>query len=338
MVVGIKKQLIRNIATMITALGMIGTASAEQGFDLQGHRGARGLAPENTLHGFAKALEIGVTTLELDVGVTKDDTVVVIHNSRLEPEIARAANGEWLRESGPAVNSLTLSEIKTFDVGRLNPEERYGKRYPDQVAVDGARVPTLAEVFDLVNKSGNSKVRFNIESKLNPDRPELSLAPEQFATKVIDVIRKYKFEDRVTFQSFDWRTLQAAQRIAPEITTSYLSVNQSWLNNLQTGQPGASPWLAGFDIDDYDGSTPHAIKAAGGSVWSSYHKEVTTKSIDTAHKLGLRVKVWTVNDKPRMEELIDMGVDGIITDFPNLLREVLVEREIEVPPSTPVTP
>jgi len=323
---------------MVTALGMIGAATAAQGFDLQGHRGARGLAPENTLPGFAEALGVGVTTLELDVGVTQDGVVVVIHNPRLEPEIARAANGDWLSESGPAVNSLTLLEIKTFDVGRLNPKERYGKRFPDQVAIDGTRVPTLAEVFELVNKSGNTSVRFNIESKLHPDRPELSLPPEQFATAVIDVIRQYKLEDRVAFQSFDWRTLQAAQRIAPEIITSYLSVNQSWLNNLQTGQPGASPWLAGFDIDDYDGSTPHAVKAAGGSIWSSYHKEVSPDSIAAAHKLGLLVKVWTVNDKPRMEELIDMGVDGIITDFPNLLREVLIERKIDVPPPTPVNP
>jgi glycerophosphoryl diester phosphodiesterase len=346
-----RKGLTKKMTTTIAAIGIAGglagglsggiaegIAGAAPGFDLQGHRGARGLMPENSLPGFAKALSIGVSTLELDVGVTKDGHVVVIHNPRMEPEIARTANGSWLTESGPAINSLTLDEVKSFDIGRLNPNSRYGGRYPDQMAIDGTRVPTLGEVFDLIIKSGNTDVRFNIETKLNPDKPELSLPPKEFARVVLDVVNTYKMENRVAIQSFDWRTLQEIQHLAPDMTTSYLTVNQSWLNNLQRDQPGASPWMSGFDVDNFDGSAPRAIQAAGGKIWSSYHQEVDAASIQVAHELGLLVKVWTVNDKDRMIELIDIGVDGIITDYPDVLRDVLSDRKITVPPPTPVTP
>ena len=317
-------------------MGLIGLNSAAQGIDLQGHRGARGLMPENTLPGFAKALSIGVTTLELDLAVTRDGHVVLLHSPRFEPEIARDSNGEWLQQSSPRIDSMTLQAVKAYDVGRLNPKSKYAKRYPEQQPVDGTPVPTLDEVFELVNKSGNKKVRFNVEVKINPENPGLTLQPKEFVEAVITVIQAYKMENRVTVQSFDWRALQQVQNLTPGISTSYLTANQSWLNNLQIGMPGASPWLNGFDVDNFEGSAPRAIKAAGGDVWSSYHKEVNSKSIKLAHELGLSVNVWTVNNPGRMRDLIAMGVDGIITDYPDQLRRVLEELNLPVPAPTPV--
>ena len=316
--------------------GLIGLTGTAQGLDLQGHRGARGLLPENTLPAFAKALSIGVTTLELDLAVTKDLHVVVTHNPRFEPIIARSSNGDWLQQSSPSIHSMTLDTVKTYDVGRLNPASKYAKRYPDQRPIDGTSVPTLGEVFELVNKTGNKLVRFNIEVKSNPEKPELTLAPKGFVQAVLKVIQRYKMGNRVAVQSFDWRALQAVQDLAPGITTSYLTANQEWLNNLQIDMPGPSPWLNGFDVDDFDDSAPRAIRAAGGSVWSSYHKEVSTGSIKLAHELGLSVNVWTVNEPSRMRELVAMGVDGIITDYPNRLRHVLEELGLPVPAPTPV--
>lgn len=317
-------------------MGLAGLTAVTHGFDLQGHRGARGLMPENTIPAFAKALSIGVTTLELDLAITSDLQVVVIHNPRFEPEIARDANGQWLQQSSPSIQSMTLEAVKSFDVGRLNPAKKYAKRYPDQQSVDGTSVPTLAEVFELVNKSGNRTVQFNIEVKISPENPELTLAPKQFVKTVLAVIGQYKMQDRVMLQSFDWRALQTVQDLAPEIMTSYLTANQPWLNNLQRGQTGSSPWLSGFDVDNFDGSVPRTIKAADGDIWSSYHKEVDIESIKLAHKLGLLVNVWTVNEPERMSELIKMGVDGIITDYPNRLREVLQALGLAVPAPTPV--
>ena len=315
---------------------LIGLSSVVYGFDLQGHRGARGLMPENTLPGFATALAIGVTTLELDLAVTADSQVVVIHNPRFEPEIARHANGKWLQQSSPSINSMKLETVKSYDVGRLNPAHKYAQRYPEQLALDGIPVPTLAEVFELVNKSGNRSVRFNIEIKINPENPQLTLAPKEFVEAVIKVIRSYKLEGRVALQSFDWRALREVQNLAPGITTSYLTADQRWLSNLQTGVPGPSPWLNGFDIDDFDGSAARAIKAAGGDIWSSYHKEIDADAIKVAHDLGLKVNVWTVNQASRMRELIAMDVDGIITDYPDRLRRVVADLGMPLPAATPV--
>lgn len=310
--------------------------AAARGFDLQGHRGARGLMPENTLPGFATALAIGVTTLELDLAITADGVVVVSHNPRVEPELARHANGAWLQQSSPPIHSMDLATVKSYDVGRLNPAYKYAQRYPWQQALDGISIPTLEEVFELVDKSANRSVRFNIEVKINPQNPWLTPPPGEFAAAVVEVVRGYRMEDRVTVQSFDWRVLHLVQQTAPMIRTSYLTANQRWLNNLQTGMPGASPWLNGLDIDDFDGSAARAIEAAGGDTWSPYHREVNADAIKLAHDLGLQVIVWTVNETSRMRELIAMGVDGIITDYPDRLRRLLIELRLPVPAPTPV--
>ncbi len=317
-------------------MGLTVLGGAAQGFDLQGHRGARGLMPENTLPGFAKALSIGVNTLELDLAVTRDRQVVVMHNPRFEPEIARDSEGRWLQQSSASIHSMNLETVKSYDVGRLNPDRKYARRYPEQQAIDGSRVPTLSEVFELVNSSANRSVRFNIEIKVNPEYPQMTLPPREFAAVVVDVIQAHQMESRVVVQSFDWRALQAVQDIAPDIVTSYLSVDQDWLSNLQTGMPGKSPWLNGLDVDDFGGNAARAIKAAGGSVWSSYHQEVSASTIKLAQDLGLSVNVWTVNEAARMRELIEMGVDGIITDYPDRLRRVLERLGMPAPTPTPI--
>ncbi|MCP4389414.1 MAG: glycerophosphodiester phosphodiesterase, partial [Gammaproteobacteria bacterium] len=235
-----------------------------------------------------------------------------------------------------SIHSMNLETVKSYDVGRLNPDRKYARRYPEQQAIDGSRVPTLSEVFELVNSSANRLVRFNIEIKVNPEYPQMTLPPREFAAVVVDVIQAHQMESRVVVQSFDWRALQAVQDIAPDIVTSYLSVDQDWLSNLQTGMPGKSPWLNGLDVDDFGGNAARAIKAAGGSVWSSYHQEVSASTIKLAQDLGLSVNVWTVNEAARMRELIEMGVDGIITDYPDRLRRVLERLGMPAPTPTPI--
>ncbi|MBW1635083.1 MAG: glycerophosphodiester phosphodiesterase [Deltaproteobacteria bacterium] len=306
-------------------------------FDSQGHRGARGLSPENSLVAFARALSIGVTTLELDLCVTADNIIVITHNYRLEPEITRKPNGEWLSETGPAIRSLTLKELRTYDVGRMNPEMSYQADFPEQVAADGTRIPTFEELFNLIHRSGNDSVRLNIEAKLRPMEPEFYPNPEEFIAAILKIVRDEGFMERVTIQSFDWRALQETQRQAPNIPTAYLTVQQEFLNTMSRGESGLSPWHAGFDIDTY-GTIPETIKAAGGSIWSSFHREVSSQSIKQAHNLGLEVKVWSVNEMDRMETLINMGVDGIITDYPDRLRQVLKKLGMILPAQTPVSP
>jgi glycerophosphoryl diester phosphodiesterase len=296
-------------------------------FDLQGHRGARGLAPENTLVAFDRALAIGVTTLELDTGVTKDGVVVITHDPTLNPAITRDAAGRWIDAPGPAIASLTLAELQRYDVGRLKPDTAYARNFPEQQPADGARIPTLAALFERVKAIGDRRVRFNIETKLSPISPETAPPPEAFAKALLDVIRAHGMTGRVTLQSFDWRTLQAMNRIAPEIPTVCLTVQQERFNNI-----ASALWTAGLRLTDHHNSVPRLVKAAGCRVWSPFFRELTSLGLYEAKELGLATVVWTVNEPTHIEVMLELGVDGIISDRPDLVRELMQAGGLAPPP------
>lgn len=305
-------------------------------FDLQGHRGARGLRPENTLAGFTWALELGVRTLELDCAVTRDGVVVVSHDSSLSPEITRDSSGKFLEEAGPPLYTLTFAELQQYDVGRLRPDSDYAARFPEQQPVDGQRIPRLADVYALVRDSGNRDVRFNIETKLDPLQPELTAPPEPFVKALLGVIRDSGMESRTTVQSFDWRTLALVRQLAPDLTTVALTDQQPDEDTMEVGKPGASPWLGGLDVDDYGGSVPKAVKAIGARVWAPHALDLDERLVAEAHALGLAVIPWTVNDPKDMERVLAVGVDGLISDRPDLLRSLLQSKGIAVPLPTPM--
>jgi len=293
-----------------------------QAFDLQGHRGARGLLPENTLPSFKKALEIGVDTIECDMAVTKDDVVVIYHDLWLNPDITRGPDGKWLESRGPAIRDLTFAELQRYDVGRIKPGTKYAADFPDQQPVDGTRIPRLSDLFDLVKQSGNEKVGFDCETKLSPLEPNATLAPEAFARRVIVEIRKHGMAKRTMVQSFDWRTLQVIQKEAPEIRTMYLSSPRT-IARVDATTP--SPWVAGF-WPDVHGSVPRAVKAAGGKIWAPNQTYLTPELLAEARSLGITVIPWTVNDPAMMDKLLGMGVDGIISDRPDLVQERIKMR------------
>ena len=300
-------------------------------FDLQGHRGARGLAPENTLPAFAAALTLGVDTLELDTGVTRDGVVVITHDPRLNQDITRGPDGQWLKEPGPVINATTFAELQRFDVGRLNAGSNYAKRYPEQKSFDGTRVPRLSDLFALVRKSGNGTVRFNVETKIDPRKPADTLPPENFARALIREIRAAGMAGRTSIQSFDWRTLKVVQAEAPEIQTVYLSAQQKWLDNIADGQ-----WTAGLRPDS-QGSVPKMVHAAGGRIWSPYFGDIDASRLTEARALGLKVVVWTVNSPADISKMLDLVVDGIISDRPDLVRAEMQRRGMPLPAATPVS-
>jgi glycerophosphoryl diester phosphodiesterase len=305
--------------------------------DLQGHRGARGLLPENTLPSFARALSIGVTTLETDIAITRDGVLVISHDPSLNPDITRGPDGKFLTGRGPLIVQTDWAELQRYDVGRINPASRYAQTFSAQQAVDGTRLPTLDELFALVRKSGNPEVRFSLETKVFPHAPEATLAPDPFARALINAVRQAGVAARTTIQSFDWRTLQVVQAQAPEIGTVYLSAQQRWLDNIGAGSTQASAWTAGIRHADH-GSVPRMVRAAGGRIWSVYFGDLTPALLKEAKDLGLTVLAWTVNDTAQMARLIDMGVDGIITDRPDLLRDEMARRGLPLPRATPVQP
>jgi glycerophosphoryl diester phosphodiesterase len=257
--------------------------------DLQGHRGARGHLPENTLPAFQRAIELGVDTLELDVGVTRDGVVVVHHDRALNPDLARGPDGQWVRPSTPLLHSLSYEELQGYDVGRIRPGSDYASRFPHQKPLDGTRIPRLADVLKL-----DPKVRFNIETKIVPDAPLETLAPEPFARALIAEVRKAGVEKRTTIQSFDWRTLKVVEREAPEIATAYLTSRRF--------------------------PDPARVAEAGGKIWSPDFTGLTEESVKKARALGLKIVPWTVNEPADIARVLALGVDGIITDYPDRVR------------------
>lgn len=299
--------------------------NAAQAFDLQGHRGTRGLEPENTLAAFEHAVAIGVTTLEMDAAITADGVVVVSHDPALNPAITRGSDGRWLTARGPLIRSLTYAELQAFDVGRVDPSSAYGRQFPDQQARDGQRVPQLAAVFARVKELGADQVRFDIETKVFPTRPDDTLPPEPFVRALLRVVREAGMVNRVMIQSFDWRTLQLVQKLEPAIETVYLTSRSRNFDTLDGGT-----WTAGMQLRDYP-SVGHMVKAAGGAIWAPALAGLTEDALKSARRLGLKVIPWTVNDPADIDRLIAWGADGVISDYPDRVREVMQRRGMPLP-------
>lgn len=298
-------------------------------FDLQGHRGARGLAPENTLAAFERALALGVTTLELDVALTADNVAVVSHDPALNPAITRDASGRWLAARGPLIRSLTRAQLAAWDVGRIDPGSSYARGFPEQQGRDGERIPTLAEVFALTRRLGAHEVRFNIEIKTDPTRPADTAPPQAFVDAIVVAAREAGALDRVVIQSFDWNALRLVQQSAPSVPTAYLSTQTARADNTRD-----TAWNGGLLWRDH-ASVPHMVRAAGGTIWSPNAPALTEALVRQAQALGLKVIPWTVNESADMLRLIDWGVDGLITDHPERLREALARRGQALPAPIP---
>jgi len=267
---------------------VISSAADSHKILVHGHRGARAVRPENTIPAFEYAIQAGVDALEMDMAVTKDNVIVISHDPILESPVC----------SGPqpkaVIRQLTLTEVKQWDCGaQRNP------LYPKQQPVPGTRVPTLDEVLSLSTK-GNFE--YNIETKIFPDKPEYTPAPEEFVRLFLEQVRKHQLEQRVMLQSFDFRTLVAARKMAPQIRRSALT-----------------------ESDKRDFVTI-AREAGEAQIISPQYRLVTKEKVEAAHKAGLQVVPWTVNTPADWDKMIDAGVDAIISDDPAALIEYLKSK------------
>lgn len=292
-------------------------------FDVQAHRGGRGLYPENTLPAFEHALRLGVSTLELDIGVTADGVVVIAHDSSLNAHLTRDEHGRYLEANGPAIRSLTYAALSRFDVGRIKADSTYARQYPDQKPVDHTPIPRLADLFDLVRAHGDTRTRFNIETKIRPDRPDETADVDTMVRALLAVIDDAGMAGRVSIQSFDWRSLRKARELAPGIPRVCLSMQQPSLNNVSG--PASPLWTAGLRLEA-GGSVAAMVRKSGAQVWSPFHKELNASDLAEARALGLKVIPWTINEPADLRRFVDMGVDGIITDRPDLLLSLLRDR------------
>ena len=265
--------------------------------DVQGHRGARGHLPENTLASFELAISMGVDTLELDTGVTRDGVVVIHHDRRLNPDLARGPDGKWVQAPAPTVHSLTFAELQRYDVGRLRPGSQYEKNFPSQKPLDGARIPRLADLFEVAR---GSAVRFNIETKISAEAPEETPGPDAFARAVIREVRRAGLMARTTIQSFDWRTLKVVEREAPEMATAYLTSAKD--------------------------SEPSRVRKARARIWAPNFQALDPQIVASARAMGLTIVPWTVNQPADIARVLELQVDGIISDYPDRVIEELKRR------------
>ncbi|MEA3336193.1 MAG: glycerophosphodiester phosphodiesterase family protein [Chloroflexota bacterium] len=285
--------------------------SLPDGFDIQGHRGARGLKPENTLPAFETALDLGVTTLELDLHYTADGVVVVWHDPDLPG--SKCVADENGPEIGSRISNLPFEQLQRFQCDR-NPDS---SDFPEQnneptaLAGDNYQVVSLEQLFAFVDDYTNNPektadqrqnaahVQFNIETKRKADDPGAigddfdGVNPGSFERAIVELIEKHGLLQRVIMQSFDHRSLWAVRQLNPDIRLAALT---------SRGRPD-----------------PALYAQQGATIWSPRYRDLTSSLLETAHEAGLLVNPWTVNDPAEMQRLIELGVDGLITDRPDLL-------------------
>ena len=308
-------------------------------FDLEAHRGGRDVRPENTLYSYAYAIELGATSIECDMQLTKYGQIVMSHNPILNSDITRDENGNYIKNNKYDIRLMTVDELKKFDVGVMdqNCGEYYDLHGKTQFTYD-AKIPTLEELMQLIQSYGDKNIVLNIETKSYPDPASAGYKnnadPKKFVEVFNNIVKKYDMEDRVVLQSFDWQTLIEMKKLNPNISTSALWQEQpSWgrdSESLRRYEKKKSPWLGGLDIKDYQGNPVKAAHAIGADIISPYYTEISKQDVDEAHSLGMKVVPWTVNNEKDMTMLLDMGVDGIISDKPWLLKQVLEKRNIKL--------
>ena len=308
-------------------------------FDLEAHRGGRDVRPKNTLYSYAYAIELGATSIECDMQLTKDGQIVMSHNPILNSDITRDENGNYIENNKYDIRLMTVDELKKFDVGVMDPNcgEYYDLHGKTQFTYD-AKIPTLEELMQLIQSYGDKNIVLNIETKSYPDPASAGYKnnadPKKFVEVFNNIVKKYDMEDRVVLQSFDWQSLIEMKKLNPNISTSALWQEQpSWgrdSESLRRYEKKKSPWLGGLDIKDYQGNPVKAAHAIGADIISPYYTEISKKDVDEAHSLGMKVVPWTVNNEKDMNMLLDMGVDGIISDKPWLLKQVLEKRNIKL--------
>ena len=248
---------------------------------VHGHRGARARMPENTIPAFEYAIGVGADVLEMDLAVTKDNILVVSHDPILHAPVCKGP------VASAVIHTLTLAQVKEWDCGSIqNP------RFSTQKTIPGTRIPTFDEVLSLAPKG---KFEFNVETKSFVDHPEYTPSPEEFSRLLIEAVRRHKLEKRVIIQSFDFRTLVAARKIAPEIRLAALY------------EEGPKDFVT------------LAREGGNAEIVSPQYKLVSKKKVDEAHAKGIQVVPWTANDPDEWDRLIRCGVDAIISDDPAAL-------------------
>ena len=289
---------------------------------IYGHRGARGVLPENTLESFKYLFENNIHAYETDILISKDFIPVITHDFRLDPSYTKDINDNWIEDENIKIIDLTYDQILQFDVGTLNKLSKYGRKFINQKSLQNQKIPKLSELLKLTSDNIVEDLLINLEIKSTPIEKNLTPEPDEMVKIIIDEVSRSNLEDRIIYSSFDWRVLREIKERGSKIPRAYLT----------SGARGKiydkSPWLDFTPL--HNGvELPELIKALGGSAWHPNYKDVNKEIVQTSHDKGLPVNVWTVNRESDMLRMIDYGVDGIMTDYPLKLKELCEKKNIK---------
>ena len=288
---------------------------------IYGHRGARGVLPENTLESFEYLFENNIRAYETDILISKDNIPVITHDFKLDPSYTKDVNGNWIEDENIKIIDLTYEEILKYDVGTLNKLSRYGRKFINQKSLDNQKIPKLSDLLKLSSDNDFDDLLINLEIKSTPIEEGLTPSPEEMVKIVIDEVGRSNLSDKIIYSSFDWRVLREIKERDPKIPRAHLT----------SGAKGKiydkSPWLD-FTPLHSEVELPKLIKALGGSAWHPNYKDINREVIEISRNESLPVNVWTVNREQDMLRMIDYGVDGIMTDYPLKLKELCDKENI----------
>lgn len=291
--------------------------------EVYAHRGLAAYWPENTLVSFEKSLELGVDALDIDVALTKDNIVVGSHDPFLNKNLTRDKNGHWLKNNKNLIRNYTFKDLQQFDVGAIKRSSTYRLQFAKQKELNNIKIPSLAQVIELIKSKAKKETKLQIEIKTHPIKDSDQYI-ETFVESIISTLNKHNFIEKAELQSYDWRTLVYAKKIEPKAILSFITEQSLSRNVFSTrSMPAGKGWTAGYHLKNYDNSIIKTLVAAGANNWCPFYKNVTKELVKQAHENNIRVIPWTADSKSDMKKLISMGVDGIITNKADVLLQIL---------------
>ena len=266
-----------------------------------------GAWPANTLEGAACCVAAPIDGIEIDVQLTADGHVVAHHDYRLKRSQTRL-NGTWLTETGPALKTLSLAQLQRYDIGRSRPGSYEDEHYPNRESFDGARIPTLPALLQMLKAAEGPRRRIYVEIKTDPQNPDDAPDPAAVTHAVIDDLEAADYVAPAKIIAFDWAVLRLTRERRPDLATAHLTVPPALAGTIKRLPNGDSPWADGFDPRHHGGSDLAAIKAHGGEEWSPHLVDITPERIAEAAELGLKVGPWGVSSGEDIRRMIDLGV------------------------------
>ena len=284
--------------------------------------GGSGHYPENTAYAVQESLRAGVDGCELDFHLTTDNVFVAHHDYLLNRHLTRDPNGNWLKKPGPAINQMTYTDLQRYDVGTLNPESKTALRYPNRAAQPHESIPAFRNIEEAYLHHSAPSCELWFEAKTDPLDPVNTTPAEKYVEELAKLLPESPLFTRTVLIAFDWQLLELAQIAMPGIQTGFLTLDFAWLKR-STSAPGElSKWFGNYNPENFSGSIPQAVVAAGGSYWSPYFRDLDLAAVQEAHDLGIKVSTWGADEAEDISQALATGVDSLTTGYVDRARRI----------------